>query len=491
MSHANLQNRFVGYAVRTIDEKGKVDYQYFTRSVPWFNALISFLISDPNKQLATSVHVARQCMNVIYLLTLAVAFLLLRRLLRDDMIALTAALLACSGYYYVFYKDMVSSDPPALFGMMLILYSIVRYRQTGKVWLVYLATLIGVSLGRGYASIPVLSLWFVIEAWFVLRSESYRPKASLLRLVRLPALKALAIASLLVATYIGYNVLSEAAIRNVSAADTSIVDSMMRRSGLKTSFAQERTEPLTWSRHLGTQVKRIVTSAIPFPFGVHEDYKRNLEYYLDRLTMPGFILLLTIGVYFILAFIKTRPPAERPVYALLCLAGIVWLGPMKNMALPHPYTSIFHFSLLLVLYAAMVERFLSSNPKLTLLLAIVVFVAANLSANATHRQTASRVNAYTADFQVISDLLEPNAKVHVDAREKRVMDGAPAIVEGVPYAVAFYLNRAYFSPIEAADYFVTDDRAFALQFPDSLLTPSNNQVFLLRADHIRNLLPKS
>ena len=75
------------------------------------------------------------------------AWLALARLLGDRRIALAAVLLAWSSYYLLYYGDMVSSEVPALFGVMLAFHGMVLFAQEGRFRQLALKTAAALLLG--------------------------------------------------------------------------------------------------------------------------------------------------------------------------------------------------------------------------------------------------------------------------------------------------------------------------------------------------------
>jgi hypothetical protein len=163
-SHVAPESGFVGHALTFVEADGSLHYDYFDRYPLFFGLLMRplFALTD---DIPTELFLFRQVMNVIFVLTMAAAYRVVRLFLDDRRLALGTVLLAFSSYYMLFYKDMVHYDQPALLGMTLLLWAIGRYRAgRGARWHVYGAALLAVVMGRGYASFFVLGLWFLVEA---------------------------------------------------------------------------------------------------------------------------------------------------------------------------------------------------------------------------------------------------------------------------------------------------------------------------------------
>jgi hypothetical protein len=162
IAHATPANGFVGHALTYIDGYGRTDYEYFDRYPVFFSAGMHALLSW-KARLSTQIYLAKQAMNGIFLLTLAAAYLVLRQLSLPPVRSLTAAVLAVSSPYLLFYKDMVHYDQPAVLGMLLLVLAIAWTKVNGRRSIVYGATLLAVSFGRGYASLAILLVWLALE----------------------------------------------------------------------------------------------------------------------------------------------------------------------------------------------------------------------------------------------------------------------------------------------------------------------------------------
>lgn len=480
--HAYAHNGFVGYAVQSRDDSGAVEYHYFDRyPVPFSAGLHLLLQSNPNA--FDQIYLARQVMNLIFLANIIVAYLLLRRLTGSVLIALSAALLAFSGYYFMFFRDMVHFDQPAVLGVTLLLYGIAIHHQTGRAWPLYAATIAALSMGRAYPAMAVLGVWLLLEAWHMARAASWRLRAATAVLYRSHVPRAFLLGLILSSSYLAYNVVAEASIRDVKLTETSIVGSALRRIGASESFAQkERSTPLTWSAHARTQAERLVVGAIPYPFWVPDEYKRGIEYLVRRAGPLAIGLALAVGAGLIGGFVLRQSSAGRRLWLLVVLSGFAWLVPMKNLAIPHQYTTVYHLGLFLTLFVALISL-LSPRYRLYVLVAsAVIFVSSTLSVNAIHDATGSRVNPVTADFQEIRTHLAPKANVFLFAPDARRLDGSVAIVEGAPYAAAFYLPDQYFSTLAMAEYVVARvaDGPCPPTVTCELLTPRNESIVLSR-----------
>ena len=454
--NASPENGFVGYAVQSRDASGQIQYHYFDRYPVPFSATLHLLVKTA-PDLAASIYFSRQFMNAIFLLNLVFAYLLLSRLTGDPVLSLSASLLAFSGYYFMFFKDMVHFDQPAILGVTLLLYAIVLHEQTRRKWPVYAATVIAVSMGRAYPAMAVLGLWLLFEVFRTVHAQSWRPFRAAKVLARSQPPWVFFLGLVLSATYLSYNVYMESVVRDVPITETSIVNSAQRRLGSNTAFAAERAVPLTWRLHAQVQAERLVVGAIPYPFGVPVEYKRSVEYLVKRAGLPVVLLLLAVGAALIVRYIFKQPTHSRRLWILISLSGFAWVIPMKNLTLPHHYTTLYHLGLFLAFFTALVSLFPYRARPFLLASTLAVFLLSNSSVNSIHNLAAEDANTITADFQRIRNFLEPGQNIHIHAPGERHLDGSVAIVPGAPYAAAFYLQRHYFTSAEQALFSISRD----------------------------------
>jgi hypothetical protein len=458
-SHADSSTGFVGYSLRFVDATGKSEYEYFDRNPVFFAAGLNLLIGRAGT-LDGKVYAARQAMNVIFLASLAVAFLLVRELTGDGGIAAGAALLTFSGWYFIFYKDMVHFEQPGLLGFLLVLLAILKYQRTGGRRLLYVSALLAVSFGRGVVSLSLLALWAAIDYTSVLAAEWPKPIAATVLWLRREPVRVFAVAAALAAVYVGYNVAAEARLRGVSWSETSIVDSAARRSGFAASSADS---PSRWTTYLPAIARRLGKSAVPYALEA-----ANTGRFEPRKFRAAFLLMAAMALLAVGAFLRSVPAADRPFYFLLILSWVPWFLVMRRHTAPqvHDYTSIYFAGPLLAAFAALFGRLPPRFRNAAVAAAIALFVASNITAGAAQAKI-SAAESYTADFDRVL--------THVRAGDVIYVDGDPKeLVPIRPYALGFYLSRQTIGPAERATFAISSDRNFA---PNNL-TPENRVVFL-------------
>jgi hypothetical protein len=453
ISTATFENHFVGYAVAYKDDQNKMHYDYFDRYPVFFSALFNQILSLYGK-LSDKVHIAKQGMNLIFLCTLIVAFLLVDKLTGNKLLALTAVLLAFSNPFLLFYKDMVHFDQPALFGCLLLTYAITLYKIDGLKIPLYISTFVAIGLGRGYASYPILILWLVLEAFVILKSDGLDLSTKVKSIIRHPAFLLLVIGIIWGASLLSYNVVVEANKSDIPIKQTSILLSARKRLSLNPEFNQENEDIINWRDFSAVQVNRIIQWSFPVN-------KADFGFW-GNLFVLGLMFAVT-GI-----FVRKQTVEKRIIYLILVFSGFAWLFPLRNLAAFHDYTAMYYIGLPLVFYSSI---FTLLNPSRKIMyclavLSVVVYVAAIVQVKDLHEARVGNASQYTYDFEHILEKIDGQGK-NIYLREE---------IPYAPYAPLFYLSEDYLSPIGLADYVISRDKKF---LPNNL-TPDNTVVFLFK-----------
>ncbi|MEM6282777.1 MAG: hypothetical protein AAF787_11330 [Chloroflexota bacterium] len=438
-SHATPGNGFVGHALQFRDADGNTEYEYFDRYPFFFSAMLGGLLSMTDNA-AWQVQLARQAMNAVYVATLVVAGLLAYTLTGNRWRALAAVLLAFSGWWLVFYKDMIHYDQPALFGNFLLLLAIARYGPNQRVWPVYAAALIAVSLGRGYSSYMILALWTAWQLIAGIRKHG-RGMASPLQLVRLTSVRVFTSAIVWGALFLGYNLVIEMVRRGVPFAETSIVDSALRRL------------PVFGEKEFGRTVGKDV-----LPWG---EFARVEFVRLVRWTLPWRVdgetaLVWAFGVVMVAVasgYIWRQRGKQRQTAFFTALWGVFWLAFMINLAHGHEYVVMYGIGLPLVFYVA-IASWLPSHRVVTMALLVIAFSASIYSQWSVRTLlTDDSINraVYTYDYSRIQERIAGEGRnVLVN-----VSDGRCLIEDDYCYVAGFYLDNHYLTLPENAEYVVS------------------------------------
>jgi hypothetical protein len=455
ISHATPANGFVGYVFQNIDENGKKDYEYFDRYPVFFSAGMHVLLSLKAK-LSTQIYLAKQAMNGIFLLTLVAAYLLVSRLVRHWAIGLAAVLFSVSSQYLLFYKDMIHFDQPALLGFVFLMFAIAVHLRRPYRPLLYGSALAAVAMGRGYASITVLGVWFLLEASQILFQGGLSILAKARLVLKHDSLWVLLIAVIWAGSLLTYNVVTEAHKRQIPLMQTSIIQSAENRLALDESFNEKYAGILDWGEFLKGQVDRLVSWSFPI-----WDYEGSM--WLDAAIVLAMLVI-------IVAYSTRLDVNDRKMLALMVLSGMVWLIAMRNLSAFHEYTTMFYLGIPLAFYASAFSL-LRIPPKFAIVLlicALAVFAYRNQRTQDIHYQIGSPYNSFTYDLVRIREQLPDGAvTVYLPQGIKTASTSA---------AIGFYLPEAFLAPEDNAEYVITSDQGFLPQ----TLTPDNTRLFLFK-----------
>lgn len=490
MSHATPDNYFVGYSLQFNSPDRAFRYNYFDRYPIFFSVVMNLLLSVSD-DLATKVQLARGVMNIVYAATLGIAFLLVNTWLQNRLLSLAAVLFAFSGWWLVFYKDMVHYDQPALLGSFLLLYAIARYQKTQPSWGIYAAALVAVSLGRGYASFMVLGLWVLIEAAHILVNHRDQRVVERIGMVfRHDAVKVSFLAVVWVSVLLSYNILIEAHQRHIPIQQTSIVDSAIRRlpiGGDKDFGRNLNIDTPDWGEFALMQSERFVRWIVPFK--------------LESASSVGGIIMV-IGMIGIAGFFARQQSRDTQVgIVLTAFWGVMWITFMINLTHGHDYTMMYVVGLPLVVYSALFTlahrvRYLDG---ILTVCALTVFASSHYQVRAELINPATNRSSYTQDYNRIAErIVGTERNLYVD-----ISDGRCVIEDDFCYVLGFYLPEHYLSDFNAADYVLTRhpyyyasplgiDRGESSLVMRDTLTPENQHAFLFdKRQAVARLVPEN
>lgn len=429
--NATLDRWFLGF---TCEFAGGDNYKYFDRYPVLFSGTMHLLLHPFKDNFADYISWARTYMNVIYMLSIITGYHIALLFTKDRLTALLATTFTFMGVFFVFYKDMIHFDQPAVLGVLLLFYAIAKYEIHGdKRWIWPAAA--AVLLGRGYASNFLLLLWnLMLVASLITRSEF-----SLKRYLASTPFGVFVLAGLLSFGALSFNVASEAQITNVPWHETSIIKSARARLDWRLDYSP-RTET---SQHSKTalapftkeQVKRTVGGFVPhliYPYQGEDSPQPNWP----LIGLYFFILLAFLVLSLARSDLLTQIRGRKRLIALGMLAGFVWLYPMKNLAAFHNYTHMYNVLLYLLVFAGVFYYFKGRSVVWGFIsVAVMLFVLSQWSlydARIAYNRPENRINR---DIDKIRAYLSENElnNVYVDG-------GHRDLVEGSPYAACLYLS---------------------------------------------------
>ena len=444
MSRATAANGFVGHLRNILTVDGTLDFIYFDRYPVFFSVLMGALVSLTD-DLALKVWIARQVMHAIFVLTMLFAWLLLRRLGVTRLAAMTAVTLGFSGFMLLYYREMIHFDQPALLGMLALLYIIARVKlERRKRWRwLTVATLVALSLGRGFASLSVLGLWAAFEVagllWQRERPLRQRLRASLMH----DATRMLLLGVAWTALMTGYNIAQEMTRRDVPLEQTGIVQSMRLRLP-----GSEMTAAETWNN---TKFMEMIS-------------RRLLRWYLPLDEASGWLVPLWIllpALALVLVFSLGQPTPRRLILLLMALSGPLWTIGMKNLTWYHDYTAMYSLGLALVFWLALLNR-LQRQPRLVaalLTLSLALFLRTSLRVEADYGPYFRSVAVYTEEYDRILRSIGSSGQVVYS--EPAIQD---KVVNAAKYVLSFYLGDNVLAQEREDAQYIVASRA-TLTFP--------------------------
>ena len=396
ISNATPENNFLGFTQKTLTE-GKEDYLYFDRYPFFFAGGMNLILSTVWDRLDLTIYLARQLMNVIFILSGLLVLRLCRKIFRDPVKAMYVTAFVISSSLLIKYKDMVHFDQPALLGCLLVLNGIVDFEWERKKKYLLIGAILGSLLGRGYAVVFFLAGWIIV---CLIREWKIHKKI-------IPTIKALPLLYLIVsvplpALFLANNISSEAKIRNIEWKETSIVVSAKHRLGLmnyKTKDAVEKK--FSWGSYISNQIQRTFDYFTPYSlYGLHvKNFKEKLLHYTSLLPKAIYqMLLLFLFIKFFRGWWREQDEKTKWIYYSLSSGGFLWLIVMRNLANYHEYVSLYLIGLVILVWSFLVDQLQRTKWKLKPLVLTVVLTSLALHSVWGWRE-AMKVNWQSSEFQ--------------------------------------------------------------------------------------------
>lgn len=422
--NATPERWFLGFTCEFADARG---YSYFDRYPVLFSGVMNRLLYPFSENSADYIAWARLWMNVIYLGSMLVGYKIVRLITGDRYVALLATLFTFMGVFFVFYKEMVHFDQPAILGMLVLFYGITRYEMDGDGRWVWLG-LVAVLLGRGYASNFLLLLWNLIWVARSIVRREFRI-AGYLRSLPFAAFVA---GGILSAGALGFNVVSESRIQQVPWYETSIIKSATFRLNLS---GRPSSPEAGMVRFATEQAKRTVGGFVPYAVYPYRGGDRSMP---NLLLVGGY--LLALGVLMVWSLLRTdlasRVRGHHALIILGILAGYFWLFPMRNLAAYHNYTHMYNVLFYLLMFSA-AFYWLKGRGAATLVVAVgvVLFALSHWELAESRKDYNLPHNDISGDVDRIRQYLrqEPESVVYIP-------EGYRRLVDGTPYAACFYFS---------------------------------------------------
>ena len=482
---ANLsaEHGFLGFTRLRLDGDGEPRYVLYNRFPVGSYALVKLVALPFGDDIPRRILAARLLMLAFFAGAAVLAHLALARLLGDRRIALGATLLAFSSYYLLHYSDMVSSEIPSLFGVMLVFHGMAVHAREGRFRQLPLRTAVALLLGWHAAALaaPFVLLGLASEARRA-RGGGLRRAAGVLARSRYLAYGAFAV--LCCALVLGFNAANEyrALGGEVPPHDLPIFDSIVRRSGL--DAARTHVGDHGWAEFLRSQLGGVGGMAIPFAaadrLGIDLAQSHH-GLWPPPSAAPRLAALGAAAVAAAAAGLRFLP--HRLPFAALLLAGWCWAIPFRGSAARHEFEAMFHVGVPLVLFALALlglrrlsgRRAALALPALALAAAAAFALSARDMAGVGHdAEAARRQREIVSDVEAIRGLAAGRSVV------ARPIDAA---LDRGRVLRTFYLTGSYLQVDAIAS---EEDRRrlpaydFAVLPADlgGSLTPDNRRIFL-------------
>ena len=346
---ATYENNFLGFTCLSLDESNRLNWEYFDRYPVFFSAFMNWVLKLSHS-IKEEVAIARFMMNLIYLITMWFSYKFILNLFHSRFTAFTSVVLTFSGVYFMYYKDMIHYDQPALLCLVIMIYIIQKVESNKTVRFLYLIVAIIPLWGRGYSVDFLLLLWFVVSFVFRLQKDGFVLKNLIFKNKSFFCFILACSTSL---CSLIYNIHEESIIRDVSISETSIVQSAKFRLGISTLTLNKNTnkqnEGIGYKEFTIDQIKRFSKNIVPY-FVFPISNKQNTSQF--RMVLMGVYIILILGVFLLLLpkyynfFIK-----NKIVLIVSILVGPFWLFVMKNLSAYHDYTTIYYLLINLIIYS--------------------------------------------------------------------------------------------------------------------------------------------
>ena len=417
----SAEHRFLGFIRQKLDEDGERQYvELYNRFPIGVYALVKLATRTAGDDIARQVHAARLLMLACFAAAAVLAWLALARLLGQRWIALAATLLAFSSYYLLHYGDMIASEIPSLFGVMLIFHGMVLFAQEGRFRQLLPKTAIAILLGWHAAALvaPFVLLGLGGELLRARRDGGPRAVAAAVRsrsVLRYAGYGAFSV--LVCALAVGFNFANEwrALGGEVPLADLPSFRSMLGRAGNDaTGFG-----PVGWLPFLKGQLGGVGGTAIPYAAVDLLGLDLSQPHYGLWPPNPWFAAPGAAVLAACLAGLRWLP--QRTPVAALLLAGWCWAVAFRGSAALHEFEAMFHIGYALVLWSLALlglrrllgrERAASALPAAAAAAIAVFALSAALMARTGHDAEAARRQRETAaDFSAIRPLAQGRSVV--------------------------------------------------------------------------------
>ena len=336
------EHHFLGFYEQRLDGEGRLYYEPYNR-FPVFGHLLIKLVTLPFPDDGWArLRAARLLMLAFHAAAAVLAWLALRRLVRDPWTALAATLLAFSSFHALYFADMVATEGAVgLFGLLLVFHGMAVFATEGRYGQLVAKTCGALLLDwHVYALVGPFVALGLASAW---RRGDGRAARRCLTLG--------AIAVLFGSVVLGTNFAREHAALGgeTPLAELPSVQSALHRADIV------RHRDFNWLGFAERQFSRIGLASAPYfvsrfvvdvvePFGAR------------RYSTPGLAAVSALVVLATLALVVRPATRHRLPLAALVLSGPCWAVAVRQSVQVHEFEGMFYAGVPLVLFALTLPR---------------------------------------------------------------------------------------------------------------------------------------
>ncbi len=489
------EHDFQRFMRRFIDDDGVTRYQPYNRFPIGGYASTKLATLPFGGNPSAQLYAARILMLLFFTVAAVLAYLSLCRLTSNRWIALTAALLAFSSYYLLYYNDMTTSDTmPDLFGVMLTFHGMVVFVQEGRFRQLLVKTCVALLLGW---HVLALLLPFVIFglARDLLRARSAAatstpppppPPPVLCQVKRASSAPfrsrylLLGIAALgFGLSLLAFNFTMEYAALKGETPLTELpsFQVMLMHTGVDSQGNAEEVPARAWRPFLEGQFESILRMFIPYTLLGGGDAHETPTWLPKGLTV---VLGVVLSGACLIASMFAR---QKMLFATLASFGFFWALPMRHFTALHEFERIYYIGLPLVFFSItllLARRVTNRNGVIAAasVIALLLFAVSSfqMSRVGHSAETAQAARAAGQDMLTIREAtageLITVLRIGGDYEDFTAWQGYAG------HAINYYLNT---SPIRYV-YLPAVDGGFVVMRErldtDALLTPQNQYFFL-------------
>ena len=356
VENLSIDHHFLTFPRQIPDTDGKTIYQPYTRFPIGSYALIKLAILPFGENLSAKIYAAQILMLLFFAAAAVMAYLALFRITSSRWIALTAALLAFSSPFCLYYGDMIANEGIVdLFGMLLVFHGMAVFEQEGRFRQLLFKTCIALLLGwHVYALLLPFIAFGLTRELIKTRLDGSVPLIALRQIkhTSLSLLRSRYLALGVIALAFGISMLTInftneyfALDRETPLTEIQSFRSMLNRTGVGSDLTEAYANILSWRVFLERQFHRVGAMFLPYalsPSFVDHDHRSAM--------LRLFVILgIAVSGASLIGLLLIR--RYTMILASLAISGFCWALPMRyTTAVPyHHFEALFYIGVTLTL----------------------------------------------------------------------------------------------------------------------------------------------